>query len=181
MTQAQDMREEALGYLRHQSKKSLGDLAALMERTAADCARCLEDVSEAQAGFKHDDEWSMKEVLEHMLGSSRGVNREISNLVEGKTAALEARMGLTGSGERPVEELRQALADLWVETGRLVAALPEDADLERTWEHPLFGALNFKEWIAFQRMHALDHVQQMYKLKSHPDYPRSPSTGSRQA
>ena len=44
MTQNTDIREQALSYMRHQASKSLGDLVALVERTAADCDRCLEDL-----------------------------------------------------------------------------------------------------------------------------------------
>lgn len=180
MTQAQDMKEEAVSYAQHQAKKSLGELAELMERTGEDCARCLEGVSEAQAEFKpvlsdaegHDEEWSMKEVLEHMLGSSKGINREITNLAAGKESAPVGQTGVTQKSDRPIGELSEAVGALWVETGRLVASLPEDGNLDATWDHPWFGSFNFKEWIAFQRMHALDHVRQMEKLKAHSNYPR---------
>ena len=172
MTQSTDIREQALAYMRHQAAKSMGDLAVLMERTAAECARCLEGLSEEQAIFKYDEEWCVKEVLGHMLESGKGVNREIANLVEDNAPSREARMGLVSEAGRPIEELRQALANLWSVTGRLVASLPEGDNLDRTWQHPFFGPLNFKEWIAFQRLHAMDHVQQMEKVKAHPDYPR---------
>jgi hypothetical protein len=167
-----DRREQALAYARHQAAKSLAELAAMMERTGEDCARCLEGVSEAQAAFAHDEEWSMKEVLGHMLESSHSINREIANLAEGRPSSAVGRIGHTPGGDRPVEELRRELAELWVETGRLVASLSESASLEPTREHPWFGPLNFREWIAFQRMHALDHVEQMEKLKAHPHYPK---------
>ncbi len=173
MTQDTDIREQALSYIRHQAAKSMDDLATLMERTGADCARCLEGVSEEQATFQYDEEWSIKEVLGHMLVSGKGVNREIANLVENSPSEKEARMGVSSGGDRPIEELRQVLADLWRETGRLVGSLPEDGNLERTWDHPMFGSLNFREWIAFQRLHAMDHVQQMEKVKAHPDYPKA--------
>ncbi len=173
MTQDTDSREQALSYIRHQAAKSMDDLAALMERTAADCARCLEGVSEEQASFQHDEEWSIKEVLGHMLDSGAGVNREIGNLVEDRPSAREARMGVASGADRTLKEMRQLLTDLWGETGRLVASLPEAGNLERTWEHPAFGPLNFREWIAFQRLHAMDHVQQMEKVKAHPDYPKA--------
>ncbi len=81
-------------------------------------------------------------------------------------------MGLSSGGDQPIKELRQVLARLWLETGRLVASLPEAGNLERTWDHPMFGSLNFREWIAFQRLHAMDHVQQMEKVKAHSDYPK---------
>ena len=173
MTQSTDTREQALSYMRHQASKSLADLATLMERTTDDCDRCLEDVSEEQAAFRYDEEWSIKEVLGHMLDSGKGVNKDLANLVENSPSEKEARMGVASGAERPVGELRQALADLWRETARLVGSLPEGGNLERTWEHPAFGPLNFREWIAFQRLHAMDHVQQMEKVKAHPGYARA--------
>ncbi len=173
MTQSTDVREQALSYIRHQASKSMDDLASLMERTGADCARCLEGVSDGQAAFNYDEEWSIKEVLGHMLSSGKGVNDEIANLVANNPSGKEARMGVISGADRQIAELRQTLADLWSETGRLVASLPEDGNLERTWDHPMFGSLNFKEWIAFQRLHAMDHVQQMEKVKAHSDYPKA--------
>ena len=173
MTQSPESAQQALAYIRHQAAKSLPDLAALMERTGAECARCLEDTSDAQASFSHAEEWSMKEVVGHMLGSSAAINHEIAGLAAGRESRPAGRTGVTAGGDRPIEELRRALAELWVETGRLVASLAEDGNLERTWDHPWFGPLNFKEWIAFQRLHAMDHVQQMERLKEHPGYPEA--------
>ena len=173
MTQDTDIREQALSYIRHQASKSIDDLATLMERTGAECARCLEEVSEEQATFRYNEEWSIKEVLGHMLSSGKGVNNEITNLVEDRPSAREARTGVVSGADRQIAELRETLADLWAETGRLVTSLPEAGNLERTWDHPMFGSLNFREWIAFQRLHAMDHVQQMEKVKAHPDYPKA--------
>jgi len=165
--------EQAVSYIRHQAAKGLTDLAALMERTGAECERCLEGVSDRQASFSYGEEWSMKEVLGHMLGSSAAINREIAGLVAGNESRPAGRTGVTAGGDRPLDELRVALAGLWAETGRLVASLPEDGNLVRTWDHPWFGPLNFKEWIAFQRIHAMDHIQQMERLKQHADYPEA--------
>ena len=173
MTQSPEIAQQALAYIRHQAAKSLSELAALMERTGAECAHCLESVTDTQASFSHGEEWSMKEVVGHMLVASLSINREIANLVEGRPVSQPRRVGLTAGGDRPIEELRLALARLWRETGGLVASLPEGGNLERTWDHPWFGPLNFKEWIAFQRLHAMDHVQQMERLKEHPDYPEA--------
>jgi len=189
MVQQDEQTQQALSYMRHQGAKSIADLAALMERTAFDCARCLEGISEEQASFKPalsrspersegvaegaGEEWSVKEVLGHMLVSGAGVNREVANLVAGQPPVQEARMGVVAGADRPIDELRRRLAELWAETARLVATLPEEGSVERTWEHPLFGPLNSKEWIAFQRIHALDHVQQIEQIKAAPSYPKS--------
>ena len=128
-------------------------------------------MSEEQAAFQYDQEWSIKEVLGHMLASGKGVNREIGNLTEDRPSAGQARIGVVSGADRPIGELRQALARLWRETARLAASLPE-AGLERTWEHPMFGPLKPGEWIAFQRLHATDHIQQIEIIKANPDYPK---------
>ena len=61
----------------------------------------------------------------------------------------------------PIEELRQALADQWSETVSLVGSLSDEAGEKPMPEHPWFGPLNGKEWIAFQLLHAMDHIQQI--------------------
>ncbi len=173
MVQDAGTRDQALSYVRHQAAKSLADLAALMERSGADCARCLEGVSEEQASFKYDDEWCLKEVLGHMLDSGSEVNRDIARLAEDRAPRRMVAIGETSGAERPIGELRQTLADQWSETVRLTASLSEEAGRTPSLEHPMFGPLTGKEWIAFQRLHAMDHVQQMEKVKAHPDYPRA--------
>ena len=173
MTLPADVREQVLSYARHQAAGSMADLAALMERTGAECSRCLEAVSEEQAGFRYGDEWSIKQVLGHIVEATGTVNRGIVELAAGRQAQAVGQVGETPGVERPLEDLRRAVADLWSETVRLVNSLPEDGNLERTWDHPWFGPLNFKEWIAFQRIHAVDHLRQMERLKEHPDYPKA--------
>jgi len=95
MTLPADVREPVLSYIRHQAAKSLPELAALMERTGDECARCLEDTSDAQASFSHGEEWSMKEVVGHMLGSSAAINHEIAGLAAGRESRPPGRTGIT--------------------------------------------------------------------------------------
>ncbi len=179
MTQDPDIQQRVLSYVRHQAAKDSADLAALMERTAADCARCLDGISEEQAAFKpalsgaegYDEEWSVKEVLGHMLLSMAAVNGDIARIAEGREPSPSYGVGGTSGGGRSIEELRQALAHQWSETVRLVHSLSEEAGHKPMPEHPMFGPLNSKEWIAFQRLHAMDHIQQIEMIKAHPDYP----------
>ena len=133
MTQDPDIQQRVLSYLRHQADKDPEDLAALMERTAAECARSLDGVSEQQAAFQYDQEWSIKDVLGHMLASGKGVNREIASLAEGRPSTGEAPIGVVSGADRPTDELRRALAEFWAETVRLAGSLPETG-AERTQE-----------------------------------------------
>ncbi len=176
MTQSDPM-QQAMSYMRHQGSKSLADLDSMIERTAADWDRCLERISEEQAQFEPEGEWCAKEVLGHVLTVSRGVNGQISDLAEGKplrrASADESALGRQSAADEslPIEALRLKVHDLFEETRQLVRSLREDERLAQQFQHPLFGALNLKEWIAFQRIHALDHIQQIEKIKAEAAYP----------
>jgi hypothetical protein len=67
MAKQDETTQQAPAYVRHQGFKSLDYLRVLVERTAADCGRCLASISEEQAPFKPGDEWSVKEVLDHLI------------------------------------------------------------------------------------------------------------------
>ncbi|MBI1885508.1 MAG: DinB family protein [Chloroflexi bacterium] len=180
MVQQDELTQQALSYMRYQGAKTLDDLAALMERTAADCTRCLEAMSEEQASFKPSlsgaegpgEEWSVKEVLGHLLNSMELADERIADLAASRGPRPFADISAPSRPERSIDELRRALTRLWEETIRLVASLPEEASVDGTWEHPTFGPLNYRELIAFQRIHALDHVQQIEKIKADPAYPK---------
>jgi hypothetical protein len=167
-----DVQQRVLSYVRHQAAKGSEDLAALMERTAAECARSLEGISEGQAAFRYDQEWSIKEVLGHMLLSMAAVNEDIARMAEGKEPRPLYGEGPTSGADRPIVELRQELADQWSKTVHLVHSLSEEAGQNAMPEHPMFGPLNAREWIAFQRLHAMDHIQQIEMIKANPDYPK---------
>jgi hypothetical protein len=164
--------------MRHQGAKSFADLDAMLEGTANDWANCLGSLSEAQATFRPEGEWCAKEVVGHVLLTDRSINRGIARMagVEPPTGPVpEARsMGLRSEEEEtlPIEELAGRVAVLFDECRVLTSTLARGGSLEKTFPHPLFGQLNLKEWIAFHRLHAMDHIQQIDKIKADPAYPR---------
>lgn len=180
MTLPQNVRDQVVGYVRHQGAKSLAELAELVKRTGAECAEALRDVSEEQASFASNDEWSIKNVLAHLIESMTNINREIANLASSQPTKPVPGLGLWAETGQSIEDLRQELAALWADTARLAASLPEDGDAQATREHPWFGPLNYRDWIVFQRLHARDHMQQIESIKTHPDYPKARSTSSGQ-
>jgi hypothetical protein len=187
MTQQLDDRlTKAKDYLHHQGSKSLSDLGALMERTATDWERCLDGMSDQQATFtpptptgpEGEDEWCAKEVLGHVLASQRGLNVTIAKMagVEAPAQADQIRtMGVKSESDeaRPLADLRLEIAAVCDESQRLVTSLPESDRLSEKFPHPVFGELNLKEWFAFHRVHAMDHIQQIDAIKAGPGYPNS--------
>lgn len=161
-----------LGYIRHQASKRVADLRMLAERTAADCGRCLEGISEAQACFKSGDEWSVKEVLDHMIYATiRVINEPIRDLRNGRTPRPYAPDASGGLATRPFQELRREMLRLLDATVALAASLSEEDTPRETWEHPTLGPLTIKELVALHRLHMTDHVQQIEKIKQSQSYP----------
>ena len=178
MTQAADPMQRALEYMRHQGAKGLDDLIALMDRTAAEWSRPLEGMTEAQAAFQPDGEWSAKQVLGHLIGANRGINQQIADMAGAESPRPSPKtrgMGETSEEleQLSVEALRGVIREVFDETKTLISSVAGSDKLDQKFPHPLFGPLNLKEWFAFHRVHAMDHVQQIDKILADPGYPRA--------
>lgn len=174
--QAPDVIEQAVNYCRHQSEKGLDSLAALMERTGSDWQRTLEGMREAQADFAPGSEWPAKQVVTHFLDVTNGINEQITKLTDGTLTSLEVDEGeLEAAGKTPapeaVAEMQDRLTATFREIVTLTRSLEGNTRLEQKFPHPAFGQLNITEWIAFQRLHSMDHMNQIEKNKADAGYP----------
>jgi len=176
--QATDPIQQGLAYMRHQGAKSLADLKGIIERTSEDWVRCLEGMSERQATFAPEGEWCAKEVIGHVLVTNRGINEQIIEMAEIEPPIPSHEkvqaMGETSEADEqvPIDDLRLKIGEVFGETTTLAASLDASKKLEQAFPHPIFGPLNLKEWIAFHRIHAMDHIQQIDKIKADPAYPK---------
>ena len=171
-----DVIQAAVGYCTHQANKGVDSLVALMERTSEDWHRCLNGVSDAQAEFSPaEGEWTSKEVVTHFLLATSSVNEQIRKLAAGGDVG---QLAPAAPDERPaqttsVAELSAETVAIFDEIGGLTRELEGNAHLERQFPHPAFGELNIMQWIAFQRLHGMDHMQQIEKNKADAGYPKA--------
>lgn len=170
-----DVRERVVSYLVHQATKEAAGLRALIERERTRLLGLLEGLSEAQASWTpQPDQWSVKEVLRHVLAAERNVIEVVTSLAAGVIPEGKRETGRQDPDESAtlgdlVERLRE-------ERQRLLAflrSLPPSADLSVTFPHPFFGLLNCKGWVAFQRVHDGDHIGQIESIKAAEGFPRS--------
>jgi hypothetical protein len=171
-----DIIKQAVDYCTHQANKGIDSLVALMQRTAADWQRTLDGVSDVQAEFSPaPSEWTTKEVVTHFLNVTDGVNHQIEQLAHGKdigvlTAQLpEERPSVTTS----VAELSETTARVFDDIVRLTRSLEGNPNLGKQFPHPAFGQLDILQWIAFQRLHGMDHMRQIDKNKADAGYPKA--------
>jgi len=184
------MIKEITGYLRREGSRPLDELGALMGTVAADWQRCLEAMTEAQACFHPPEgppaptpgsgegqKWSTKEVIGHFLFSDRSLNQRIAEMA-GLPAPLTPAPRVRAMGEQSAEherqtidELRRRLHSFFDDTRALLLSLQSRGVPSGSFPHPVFGPLTVTEWIAFHRLHSIDHIRQIDRVKSAPGYP----------
>jgi hypothetical protein len=174
MTQVEDPIQQVMSYIRHQASKGLDSLAGLMARTAEDWSRCLETINDRQAAFAPGSEWSPHQVLAHFVSATATVNRHVTQIAAGAappTAPFDEATVTPVERAPTIAAERTRVADLFRDTVTMVKSLEDGPRLSEKFDHPMFGPLDLKEWIAFQRIHSMDHIDQINKVKAEPSYP----------
>jgi len=182
--------QRAKDYVHQQGARSLEELGDLMRQTARHWEQTLAPMTEEQLLFHptitggglvtpasgEGPKWCAKEVVGHYLVSERGLNGQVAGLggVQPPREAPAVRaMGMLWpeDEELAAATLLSLLTEFFAETQTLLGRLAGSDNLGESFPHPVFGPLNLKEWIAFHRIHAFDHIQQIERLKADPAYP----------
>jgi DinB superfamily len=190
MASPPDITQQITDYLRREGSRSLDELAALMGTVAADWQHCLQAMSDAQASFHppeappaptpgsgEGERWSAKEVIGHFLFSDRSLNQRIAEMAGLPPSAVEVPR-VRAMGEQSAEDETQSIAELrrrldsfFDDTRALLLSLKSQGVPDGSFPHPVFGPLTVTEWIAFHRLHSMDHIRQIDRVKAAPGYP----------
>ena len=164
-----EARQTVISYLAHQGKKDVSAIVEVIERERRRLVGVLADLSQEQAEFVPSaGQWSIRDVAEHVVAAERGVVEVIARL-----AGVAAPPEWTPAAGQSLTKLRSHLTAVRSELLDLTQRLPQDGNLDAKHEHPFFGPLNWKEWLAFQRVHDGDHIEQIEAVRSSPAYPRA--------
>jgi hypothetical protein len=132
----------------------------------------VDGVTQRQADFRPEpDEWSISEVVHHLLTSSGRVAELVTALSSGETIASGRIDPLREETSLTIQELRAKLLEDSIAWSALTAKLPSSPDTVHTAPHSFFGELHARAWYLFQRVHDLDHAGQIGKNKAAPGYP----------
>ncbi len=166
-------------YVEHTVSKGQESIREAVQKGHEQLFGLLDGMSEAQATFKPGpDDWCVLEVLQHVVTAKRGIARLCVTLARGETPR-----GIGGEGEDEEQDgvmrdrfgsladARSAAETAHHELLAFVDSLSPETHLEAHYAHFLFGALNSREWAAFQRVHDADHTNQIQKIKDAPGFP----------
>ena len=168
--------ERIHAYLSGQGEKY--DCAALWRRIVAarlELLDALDGVTDEQAAFKPSpDDWSIREVAQHILKSSRGTRGLVQRLAAGEgPGAGDDRVFETPheATDVPIQSLRDELLHDGLAWAAATEDLPPRPALEPTAPHMMFGPLHARAWYLFERVHDIDHANQVKAVKAAPGYP----------
>lgn len=162
------------GYLLTQSERSTWlELWPRVMQARLELVEALRGMTDEQARFQPSpEEWSSLEVANHIVNNSRSVIRIVGALVANETpGGGPLRDEREDPREARIADLRTALIETGIELSTLIATLPDPPPLEGTHPHVFFGPLHCKAWYLFQRVHDLDHAQQVTKNKAAEGFP----------
>ena len=132
----------------------------------------VSDINQEQADYSFDsDEWTISEILEHVMTSTHRVTNLISELAIGNTgdaSNIDPPREITNLN---IDELRKGLLDGAFKWTSMTGNLPVMPNMNQTSNHSFFGDLHAGAWYLFQRVHDLDHLNQIRNNKSHANYP----------
>ncbi|MGE5596417.1 MAG: DinB family protein [Hyphomicrobiales bacterium] len=156
--------ERIRSYLQAQaSKLSIPDLVEKVRTDMGQLRAAIEAVPADGFGRRPaEGEWSANEILAHLLASSADVARGIVTVLDGGAPPERVADAIKGTTEqRTGSEWWQALRDDRERLFERVSKARGDERLDVTWLHPMFGQLNWREWLLFTRIHDLDHARQL--------------------
>ncbi|MDP6663051.1 MAG: DinB family protein [SAR202 cluster bacterium] len=175
MTTAQGEAERVRGYLLSQGERyTFAELWVRFVKARLDLIDAAAGVSDEQAAFKPDpDEWSILEVLSHVVTVSGRVSRLVETLANGGTRSADDVEDQQDHEVETIDRLRTRLLADSIAWSAMTERLPEPPSFDATSNHFAFGELHARAWYLFQRVHDMDHIGQIGKNKQTPGYPSS--------
>ncbi|MCH7954097.1 MAG: DinB family protein [Chloroflexi bacterium] len=179
-TLTDDVQERVGSYIRHQAAKEPDAIRDIVQTGHDKLLALLDGMSEKQAGFKPSpDDWSVLEVLDHVVTAKRGVARTCVTLARGDVPAgigeegqeNSQQDGITGKHFASLAEARAGAEAAHAEMIEFIGGIAQGVDVDARFDHFLFGPLNCREWAAFQRVHDGDHGNQIEKVLASAGYP----------
>ena len=167
MTTEPDEVERVRSYLLSQGERyTFAEIWVRFAKARIALIDAVTDVDQEQADYRPDaEEWSISEVLNHVVASSGRVSEIVDALANGASTSPGNIDPPREETALSIEELRKRLTQDSLRWSALVERLPSAPSTELTAPHPFFGQLHARAWLLFQRIHDLDHAGQVEKNK----------------
>ena len=162
----QDELEKLRGYLRAQGGKlSAEQIRDRIQEAADEFFGVVRDVAEPGARKSPaPGEWSLAEILDHVVFTLERVTGVIGGLVAGRKPPAPLEIGATsGIATLPWAELLARLGKSQTALSALLTANRHEPHTDLRVSEGYFGDINWKEYALILRLHYRDHASQARK------------------
>ena len=180
LTIPEDRRAAAIAFVQETAQRPPAEIEAVVLEGHEALLASLEGISETQAAFKPGPEdWSVLELMSHVVSTKRIVALLAAALAEGKLppginadSELESRQdGVTIMHFETLASAREAAATAHADMLKFIRSIDDSTNTELRFKHFVFGAFNSREWAVFQRVHDDNHAPQVFDIKASAGYP----------
>lgn len=146
-------------YLQDQARaRSVPELVERVREGVAELLATARAVPDSEMGSPlAPGEWSAAECIRHAAGDNIENARWILHAAWMGHGPDDPAGAVPDDREALLAKMDEAMESLYV---HVLEAAP-DGNLEFTWAHPMFGELNWREWLLFLRIHSKDHARQL--------------------
>lgn len=163
--------ERILSYLQQQAaQRSIDELISRVQEGVDDLAAAARALNPATLDTPSGESetpgepWSPRQCLEHAAGSNISVARNVLHVaLSGEFPAPEA-VKLPADVETVLAQHAEAIESLYAH----VREADPGGFPDVKWRHPMFGDLNWREWLLFIRIHSKDHASQLAAMTAPP-------------
>lgn len=155
--------ERIRGYLQAQAaEKSIDELIRRAQEGIDDLYVAAREIPAGQWEVDHPGEqWSPRKCMEHIVASDLAVGSQILHVaLTGELPAYREEVAVAANCESAITQHQEGMDSLYAH----VREADPGAHLDVKWKHPMFGDLNWREWLLFLRIHARDHGGQLKKM-----------------
>lgn len=143
----------------------------------------VSDLNDEELNWKaSEDEWSVRQVLEHLYlmegGVAKTIQSQLTKEASHETASkpIERTVDRSTKVEAPdfakpsdsfatAEELQDKLRTSHTSLLQLEDTVPTEQLKARSYKHPVFGDMSLDQWIPFVGYHELRHIKQIEEVK----------------
>jgi len=151
--------QRILGYLQQQAaEKSIEELAVRVREGVDELHAAARTIApENRELAPEGEEWSPDDCLRHLVGSNIHVSGQVLHVALTGAFSPNDEQPVEGTFEDLIARHDEAIESLFAH----VREAAPDAFLDLKWRHPMFGDLNWREWLIFLRIHCKDHARQI--------------------
>ena len=162
----QDEQQKLQGYLKSQGTKlSAEQIRDRIQEAGDEFLGVVRDVSESVTRRSPaPGEWSLAEILDHVIHTHERITRVIDGLVAGRKPGAPMEIGATsGIAALPWPELLARLRRNQSALSALLTGNRDEPNADLRVSEGYFGDVNWKEYALILRLHYKDHAGQARK------------------